>query len=328
MNCDPFFVVGIYRSGTTMLRLMLNEHSRLHVPPESFFLVDLMDRLPMNAPLNQSDLQVAFQTIAGHRRWAQWQIADDDLRAAIFSLREPSLSDLINNVFLLSCRRARKVRWGDKTPYYLEEIGRLHQLFPRAKFVHIIRDARDVCFSLRQVGWFGYHLHQIAGYWRRVVSAGVHVGRRLGPDLYLQIAYEDLVHRSEAVLRQICAFLGEAYEAEMLQFYTHAATTLTPTEKEFHVKTFRSPEPSDTDRWRREMNFMQVATVEAIAGSAMDLVGQARQFRGALRLWPLMLGAMIRLAAFTRSVRHRLRIKLPVPSPRVANQAKGDKLHV
>lgn len=317
MSCDnaPFFIVGCARSGTTILRLMLNEHSRLHVPYESQFIADLMDRLPLNTPLTRSDLTLAHELILQSPPWSRdfWEIPKEDLRTVILALEEPTVSHLINQVFQISCRRSGKARWGDKTPVYTERIESLHQVFPTAQFVHIIRDARDVSSSLRPHGWHGTHLHQTAHHWHGIVSKGVRAGRTLGPDLYLEITYEDLVQRPEATLRRVCAFLGEPYEADMLNFYQHAAANIPRNDNKVHVKTSRPPQDLDTYRWRREMNFIQVAFVEAFAGATMDLVGQKRRFNGFSRVLPRAMKMLVSVADYTRPARRRLGITLPLP---------------
>src|SRR5687768_8566851 len=80
---DPFFVVGTDRSGTTLLRLMLNEHPRLHVPPESGFVSGLMDALPLHAPLSPAQLRLAGEIVGGHWRWKDWEVTADVLQAAL-----------------------------------------------------------------------------------------------------------------------------------------------------------------------------------------------------------------------------------------------------
>ncbi len=322
---DPFFIIGCARSGTTILRLMLNEHSRLHVPYESHFIPDLMDRLPLNAPLTHSDLMLAHALILKWPSWGRefWGIPKEELRAVIPALREPILSHLVDEVFQISCRRAGKPRWGDKTPGYTERIENLHRVFPRAKFVHIIRDARDVSSSLRPYGWHGTLLHQTAHHWHGIVSKGVRAGRTLGPDLYLEVAYEDLVQRTEDSLRRVCAFLGERYEAGMLNFYEHAEENIPGDDNKVHVKTSRSPRDADAYRWRREMNLCQVAFVEAFAGETMDLVGQKRRFTGLLRALPHLMKMVVWAADYTRPVRHRLGIKILVPNNGKNPEAQG-----
>ncbi len=309
---EPFFVVCCPRSGSTMLRLMLNEHPRLGVPDESFFLADLMNKLPLNSPLSQEDKRLAFDIISNHERWVNPKFkfraaSNEKLWDIISSLEQPLLSELIDAVFRNCTNLENKPRWGDKTPAYIHEINRLHRVFPTAKFIHLIRDGRDVCISLRtlylnnrhkeglETRRFMWHLGRTipvaAKFWGKSVDAGIESGQKLVPELYLEIHYEDLILRTEDTLKHLCSFLGEEYDDRMLSFYKSASKSTMKEPESFqpHAKTHRPPDPSDTYRWRTEMSLMDVALVEAFAGKTMDRVGQTRRFRGPLRLIPYSL---------------------------------------
>ena len=312
-NDSPFFVVGSDRSGTTMFRLMLNEHSRLHIPRESWFLMDLMDNLPLQGELSDGDVKRAFSLISTHRRWKDWPASDEDLQRALDSLRRPTLAELVDSVFRGCGNLQGKPRWGDKTPKYIDEVRRLSVLFPGAKFVHVIRDGRDVCMSLRGFRWQGESIYSIGEYWRDVINAGKRAERLLGPEAYLEIDYEDIVLDPESSLRRVCEFLGEKYEARMLEFHKHAGENIADFEKEkgIHTKTSRAPKAEDTYRWKREMSAVHVAMFEAVAGPAMKLAGQERKFKGVALVVPLACRVFIALIKSTRPLRQRLGIQFP-----------------
>lgn len=290
----PFFVVGADRSGTTMLRLMLNEHPRLHVPRESWFLIPLMNALSLDRELSPLEVETALRLITSHSRWQDWEVRDDELRRCVHGLEQPRLGDVVEAVFLLSAGRAGKQRWGDKTPEYVQEIDRLHQLFPDARFIHLIRDGRDVCRSLMKYQFRAEGLRDNARYWAHYVTAGMTSGRRLPTPLYTEVSYERLVLQTEAVLQELCRFLDVAYDPSMLHFHSHASENIAPWEQTIHRKTMRAPEPSDVGRWKKEMRALDVLRFEAIAGRTMDAAGQPLRYRGWLRPLPAMAGALER----------------------------------
>lgn len=307
---QPFFIVGCQRSGTTLLRLMVNAHPRLRVPRESWFISDLMDQLPLDSPLTEQERELAFRLISNHHRWKEWEIADEKLREIIDSLESPLLRDLVDAVFQNCANPENKPRWGDKTPPYLKEMDRLHQLFDKAKFIHIIRDGRDVCVSLLKTKWNDRTtIEQIAQYWCEMVEAGIASGGRLGKELYLEVNYEDIVLQPEESLKRICDFLGEEFDGRMLDFYQSSSEELSEAQKQkqIHEKTKRPPKSSDAYRWRREMNPMAVALFEAIAAETMDRVGQNRRYQGALRLIPWG----YKLVIESRNLRKRLGLQIP-----------------
>ena len=305
---SPFFIVGCERSGTTLLRLMLNQHPRLRVPRESWFLIDLMNQLPLQTKLSQQDLQLAFRIISNHHKWKTWEVSDSQLWEVISALEQPRLCELIKAVFLGCGNLPNKPRWGDKTPIYVKEIDRLHQVFPTAKFVHIIRDSRDVTASLHRQRWGGGTLEKAARHWGEMVNAGTISGQRLGAALYFEFGYEDLVLHSEKTLNTICRFLGETYTPQMLTFHQHSLIEET---HPLHVKTQRPPQSSDTYRWRQEMNAAEIAIVEAVAGKTMDRIDQTRHFRGLMRLLPFLFHCLFELSNSTRTFRQKLGLRVP-----------------
>jgi hypothetical protein len=113
---QPFFIVGSGRSGTTMLRLMLNRHPELRIPPESWWLIDLLEVLPVATPLSKEDISRAGAIITGHVRWKDWNFPEAHLKAALGDLREADLAVLVDTVFRTAASMGGKQRWGDKTP--------------------------------------------------------------------------------------------------------------------------------------------------------------------------------------------------------------------
>lgn len=306
---SPFFLVGSDRSGTTLLRLMLNEHPRLHVPRESWFLSDLMDQVPIMGPLSPEQVLLAREIIRVHPRWCEWELDDERLIQGLAKLDSPDLARVVEVVYRISSDSVAKPRWGDKTPRYIHDLPRLHRLFPSARFLHIIRDGRDVCLSLRHVGWHGRTTYEIAEYWSRAIRAGADFGRRVGPSVYREVAYEDLVLNTESALRGVCEFLNESYHPAMLAYHTRAKELIAPSEKEFHTKLSRLPEEADAFRWRREMSPLQIALFEAYAGPAMDLMGQPRRFAGPMRAIPFLARPLMEALRLTRPVRHCLGLR-------------------
>lgn len=291
-GAQPVFIVGVERSGTTMLRLMLNEHPDILIPCESWFLIDLMDALPRAGTFNDRQRERAIQLVVRHPRWRDMGIEEREFRERVRSLSLPTLADVVETVFRIQMLRAGKTRWGDKTPGYLTEIIRLRQVFPRAQFIHLIRDARDVSLSLWRKGWFGPRLRDAARHWAASTRAGVEQGRRLPPGSYLELRYEDLVRNPENELRTVCRFLRLAYAPRMTQFDRAAARHVAPSQRMHHEKALRLPLASDVQSWRQTASLLQIALVEGPAGRTMELTGQRRHVRG----WRAGLQAVVLVA--------------------------------
>lgn len=200
-----------------MLRLMLSGHSRIHIPTETHFIADLVREIPLTAGLSPAQIASAVEIITGYSRWDELQILKEEFRRWVGCLVEPRLVDVINLIYQDQARRAGKRRFGDKTPDHIRLIPQLSVLYPGAKFIHLIRDGRDVAISHIKLGWGRYYDRKefewtVAMRLRREYAASAYA------DQILEVAYEDLVAEPEATLRKICAFIGEEFEPAMLDW--------------------------------------------------------------------------------------------------------------
>lgn len=294
----PFFVIGSGRSGTTLLRLMLNMHSRLRVPRESGFLIPLLEALPAYGPLAETQLSAAYEIVRNHPRWPDWECADPVLHRAIYTNPGSSLAEVIDRIFRECSGMRNKLHWGDKTPKNSLYVAQLDEVFPAGKFIHVVRDARDVYVSMREARWFEGNTRRIARYWSGMTLDALR-GRALGPGRYLEIHYEALVSTTEQVLREVCAFLGVAFEEGMLQFYQTADQETAPWEQSLHQKT-RSPVCGDrVGRWRSEISTKELWVLEAYAGETMRRVGQTPELTRWSRLFLPGLKALLEARAGT-----------------------------
>lgn len=198
------FIVGVPRSGTTLLRLMFDSHPDLCIPPETHFLLELLRQNPNN-------IHDFIQLLEKTPTFPDFDIESDDLMQFISSsenIYRFDLSKTIEKFYEFYSIRNNKKRFGDKTPAYLLAMPGIQLLFRgRARFIHIIRDGRDVFLSLRDK-WFGPgdDLVGAAQYWRSRIEQARYDSLSLHPDSYIEVKYEDLVRQPENVLRN-CANL-------------------------------------------------------------------------------------------------------------------------
>jgi hypothetical protein len=192
MTDAPIFIVGVQRSGTTVLRLMLDSHSRISCGPETLFLSD-MERIVT-------------------RDWKR--LSRFGFEQEVWLERIATFFGGIHHDYATS---RGKQRWADKSPEYAKHMHFIAQLFPHAQFVHVIRDARDVAVSHRKR--FGYlSCLKSAFKWPRYIAAARASGASLGSSRYFEVRYEQLVEEAEPTVRKLLAYLGEEWEPQLLQF--------------------------------------------------------------------------------------------------------------
>jgi len=267
----PVFVGGAHRSGTTMLRLMLNNHPDLSVPNETDFIAAFYQK------------HAEYGDLRDHRNSSRLldAIADRPLvklgglifdREAILAKPIKDYATLVDSIFATYAERRNKTRWGDKTPSNVLEMGTLWRLFPDCRFLHIVRDGRDVALSNRTLVWGIPSLPRMAHDWRWRVFIGRKVGEVLG-DSYFEVRYEDLVLHPESTLRKICQFLDVQFSPQMLEYHRSGRYELPNKSLRWHQNSVRAPDPALVGQWKQKMSISDRTIFEELAGDALKTFG-------------------------------------------------------
>ena len=233
---SPLFIIGSPRSGTSLLRLILTSHSQILIPPECGFIIWL------------------------HRRYADWQLTDNDTQSRLGSFlddlflckkydtwmldrsiieeqialhRPENYAELCAVIYIAFGIKSRKrcVIWGDKNNFHLNHLEELHCLYKNARFLHIVRDGRDVACSYREVMVaksnspyapnLETNITNIALEWSANVMKIDSFISLKQQESCMTIRYEDLVLQPISSVKNICGWLGMPYEAGMLDYYKH-----------------------------------------------------------------------------------------------------------
>jgi hypothetical protein len=211
-------IVGAPRSGTTLLRFMLDSHPDLAIPPETGFL-SIADRLTGTGDALRRDFFEAVRTFPAEAPgWNDFGLADDLFWAALLEVGPFAAADGFRAFYRTYAARFGKSRWGDKTPMYCLHLSTIEAVLPEARFIHLIRDGRDVALSLREM-WFspGPSIEAQAVHWRHCVSTARQQGAQCRQ--YLEVRFEALIRDPERVLRTIGEFLDLPYSPEMLTYH-------------------------------------------------------------------------------------------------------------
>ena len=262
----PFlFVVGCERSGTTLLRAMLDSHRELSIPPESHFLIRVIkDRYGQEGFLS---------LLAGHPRFARWGLPIEEVTELMRTADADNPAAAVRLLYRAYAASRGKTRWGDKTPRYVRHIPGLAALLPEAHFVHIIRDGRDVALSWLGASFGPTSITEAAERWRKDVRAGRLAGRKRAADRYMEVRYENLVSRPKRVLRRICEFVDLPFDPGMLDYMATAEQVIEGTfAPQTHQRLRLPPTPGLRD-WRQEMDEADVHAFRTVAGNLLVKLG-------------------------------------------------------
>jgi hypothetical protein len=123
------------------------------------------------------------------------------------------------DLFTQFAAKSGKSRWAEKTPAHVHHMELISEMFPGSQFIHIIRNGYDVVKSLQNMPWAPRRIGWSTYTWINSVHAGRQAGAKLGPSQYLEVRYEKLIQEPKSVLGELCQFLGEPFDAQLMGFH-------------------------------------------------------------------------------------------------------------
>jgi Sulfotransferase family len=249
MDGGPIFIVGSMRSGSTMLRLILDSHPRIAIGGETGFMGALL----------------ATRRIPGWKHGAEWfrRIGWDEQEL------DDRLREFYSGMFERHALSQGKARWGDKTPFHTAHMTEMGQIFPDSVFVGIIRHPGAVAASLHK--HFHYAFDEAIAYWcdvnRQMLAAAADLG-----DRFTLCRYEDLVHDSEGVLRELMPAVGEAFDPALLRHHEVQKAQGAPKLTDGSTSSRDAIDARRAEKWADEVTAGQRGAL-AIAGPLGSVLG-------------------------------------------------------
>jgi protein-tyrosine sulfotransferase len=259
----PIVLGGCGRSGTTLLRLMLDSHRRICCGPESSL----------------------FRRRAIDARWLadRFGFPRDEVRAIYDAAA--SRPAFIETFAALCMQKAGKARWAEKTPRNISRVAEVFRCFPEARFVHVLRDGRDVACSLRT-----HPRHRvvdgklvptgirrpIAGCARRWVRDIEGSRRWWGDPRFMTVRYEDLVLDPRPALGQVMTFIGEAWDEAMLEHSSADSPFRDATRFAQNPEALGAVSTASLSRWQRDFDERDKRIFKRIAGPLLVELGYAK----------------------------------------------------
>lgn len=255
-----------------MLGAMLGAADNVITTPESQFLVACMPGT--DGPLMGDELAAKVVQLTAHWRVKLWAVRD--LRQRLVASGQEggrTYVELISRIVQLYAEDHGKpgvIRWVDHTPGHVRHIDSIRRIFPRARFIHLVRDGRAVAASIIPLRWGPNTVVAAADWWLRMAGVGAAAELAFPPDVIMRVRYEDCIEEPERELRRICSFAGLEYTPAMLEGGTFKPPQYAARQ---HYLVGNRPDRSRKDSWRQRLTPREIEIFEQKTGDALRYYG-------------------------------------------------------
>ncbi len=269
MKEAPFFIVGAQRSGTTLFRLILNAHSKIAIPEEGTFWMPLIGSMnkDYDALIKGRVLKNYIKYIRKNEAFKVWQLNIENIITKIDFDSGVTLRALMELFYTENAIINNKSIWGDKTPSFFRKVNDLSVIFPNARFIHLVRDGRDIYFSLRGRERGRRNVAVAALEWKYKIQKVRRFFGQLPVGRCLEVRYEDILNSPESKVLEVCNFLNVDYEESMLDFYKSSHKYVG---KHHSGLIFKAISRSPVKRWKKLMNDSDNKIYESVARNCLE----------------------------------------------------------
>lgn len=276
LEAGLFFIVGTGRCGTTLLQAMLSSHPRIVIPPETWFFCSFDPGRIATDPIGtDAALDRYLAALFASHQWAELEIDAEEFADAVRHTDRSGRAIFLEIMRRWSARTG-KPRAGEKTPHHMKNTADILRRFPKARFIHIYRDPRDVAMSMLQHKWKPMRVERYARTWAKAMDRHERLAQSLGPDVYTAIRFETLVAEPERELRRLTELLGEAFDPAMLAYDQRAERGFSDREKGWKDITLKPLDASRIGRYRSGLTGRQIRTIERTIGPRLTRYGYER----------------------------------------------------
>lgn len=276
---QPIFMIGMQRSGSNLLRLMMNQLSEIASPHPPHILMRLHPLLKYYGELNS---ERNFRQLAHdvcrlvELNPVPWDGVELDLDEVISRCREKSLMALHGAVYDICAEIWAAQTWCCKSLSNIKYVDEIERYFNNPKYIFLYRDGRDVALSFRNAVVGEKHVYHIAKDWAQLQEIALGLMDRIGPNRLISISYEELTADPPGVGKRLCNFLEVAYTDNMLDFHSSTEAQRTASSSSLWDNLTRPVMKNNTGKFLRESSKYEICIFESIAGHVLDRLGYER----------------------------------------------------
>lgn len=276
---QTIFMVGEQRSGSNLLRLILNESGIVAGPHPPHILQRMLPLLDIYGNLNDErnfsrlvedvcrlvELNpVPWEGIMFDREDVRRRCRRNSLIAVYGAVMEIYAETQQASAWI--CKSMQNIRWADE----------LNAYFDKPKYIYLYRDPRDVTLSFTKAVIGDKHPYFISQQWTELQNLCLAQRDQLGPESFFSLCYEDLTSKPEQVVNELCDFLGIKFSTRMLSFYNSGEAERSANSSQLWENLTKPIDSSNSKKFLKELSEDEIRIIESVAGNVMDVLGYER----------------------------------------------------
>lgn len=274
---DPIFIIGTERSGTNLLRLILNSHSHIAIPHPPHIMKNFYKLEPLYTDLNKDAqfkrlIKDVVTVVKLHSY--PWEIKLNQEKI-FYDARERNLINVFFAIYNQYLETSGKKRWGCKSTFMLYHMALIRHYYPNAKFLYMVRDGRDVAVSAKRTIFNHYCVYYTAQLWKKEQQIGIYWLNKFSANDIFLVKYENLLAKSEETVRSLCTFLNEPFEAHMLNFFNTEEAQKSASISFAWKNTSRPIMKNNIEKFKTQLSEKEIDLFETIAGFELDYFSYA-----------------------------------------------------
>ncbi len=268
----PIFIVGMPRSGTTLLRTVVDAHPEISIGPESHYVNYWMYKFRYLALSRPTDYEFFVKKLTEGRYLDRAGLSRDSVRQRLCGCEPRTHAAIFSTLLTMYAEKNGKMRCGDKTPQHYKYISVLLDWFPQGRVVFVQRDPRSVIASLINVPWTHNYVYLHAREW---VESCIAQERWADDSRVLVVKYEVFVRNPDQETARLMEFLDCEFNPAVLEArqYTHGDNAEEGWAKQYWEQVRKPVSTINIDKWQSTLSKNQIALTEHLAGEWMKKYG-------------------------------------------------------
>jgi hypothetical protein len=281
MHFTPVQMIGTQRSGSNLLRLMLNQLDGVSAPHPPHILERFFPLLPAYNDLNNHDnfsllvndvcKLIEYNPVP----WSGFNLDADEIRARC---KRPLLTEIFRVIYEMRAENENASIWICKSLVNIRFADQLEGNGMNPLYIHLYRDGRDVALSFKKAIVGEKHMYHIAKQWKQEQEASIKLTEKIGSNRVLKVQYENLLHNPVKELKKICSFIGAEYNSVAMDYYHSEESHKTALSGVMWENVEKPVITDNFNKFKKELSPEDILIFEQVAGDTLEKLGYKRIF--------------------------------------------------